>query len=205
MILIDDQPYGQSCPSDKTVRELARETCAATSDQARRMVVAIYCNGKAVTDDELNAVLDAPAGSFEQLELQTQPVAGLVRTTLEQAIALVDSAAPIRAAAADLLDGGDYVAAMGQFQKLLEIWRQLQQSLVFCSQALEINLDTLTLDGCRFTDLANLTKANLADLREAIRNQDPVLIGDLLRYDLEEVFAKWETLLRAMQQSVIKP
>lgn len=202
MILIDDQPYGQSCPPDKTVRELAQEACAETPGQARRMVVAVYCDGKAMDGADLNAVLDAPAASFGQLELQTQPVAALVRTTLEQAIALVESAGTVRSSAADLLERGDHVGAMGQLQKLLEIWRQAQQSLVFSGEALGIDLDSLEVEGTRFADLLTIMKANLADLREAMRNQDPVLISDLLRYDLEDVFNKWGSLLASMKSAV---
>jgi len=199
MILIDDQPYGQSCPPDKTVRELAQEACAETAGQERRMVVAVYCDGEAVEGEALNAVLDQPAVSFGQLALQTQPVAGLVRTTLEQAIALVESADDIRGSATDLLDRSEYAPAMKQLQKLLECWRQIQQSLVFCSEAMGINLDSLTVEGVQFADLVNTMKANLADLREAMCNHDPVLISDLLRYDLADVFAKWQALLRAVQ------
>lgn len=202
MILVDDRPYGQPCPPEKTVRDLARESCEPGAGQGRRMVVAIYCDGQAVADEALDAVLDSPASSFEQLELQTQPVAGLVRTTLEQAAGLVDDAAGVRHAAADLLDRGSNAEAMGELQKLLEIWRQLQASLVFSAEALGLDLDSLEVGGNRLPELVELMKANLADLREAIRNQDAVLIGDLLRYEMEEVFNRWASLLAGLKSSV---
>jgi hypothetical protein len=201
MLLIDDEPYGQSCPSEMTVRELARAVCADPSPQGRRLVVAVYRDGQPVPSDDLNAVLDAAVADFPDLALQTQPVAALVRSTLDQALAMLEDASGIRTAAADYLDQGRQPEAMQQIQKLLEIWRQVQQSLTFSAEALAIDLDSLEADGDRFPDLVNTMKANLEDLREAMRNQDPVLIADLLRYELEGVFMKWGRLLNGLRQS----
>lgn len=201
MILIDDQPYGQTCPAGMTVRELAHDVCSSVGPQSRRLVVAIYRDGQPLTDDELGAILDAPVADFADLALQTQPVAALVRSTLDQALAMLEDASAIRTAAADLLDQGRQPEAMQQIQKLLDIWRQTQQSLTFSAEALGIDLDSLEADGCRFPELIGTMKANLEDLREAMRNQDAILIADLLRYELEEVFTKWGRLLNDLRQS----
>jgi hypothetical protein len=202
MILIDDQPYNRPCAADKTVRELAHEVCADPDSRACRLVVAVYRDGQPVVADQLGAILDSPIASFDDLALQTQPVAALVRSTLDQALGMLAEASAARTAAADLLDRGRQPEAMQQIQKLLEIWRQLQQSLSFSAEALGINLDSLEADGCRFPDLVNTMKATLQDLREAMRNQDSVLIADLLRYEMEDVFNRWATLLAGLKASI---
>jgi hypothetical protein len=202
MILVDDRPYMQDCPSDRTVRDLAREVCADSPGEGRRMVVAVYCDGQAVAEKNLDAVLSAPLASFGELALQTQPVAALVRTTLEQAIAMLEELSAIRLAAADALDRGEEPAAMQEIRKLLQIWQQVQQSLVFSAEAMGIDLDSLEVEGYHFTNLVSQMKGGLGSLREAMCNHDAVLISDLLRYDLENLFAKWTSFLAMLGSSI---
>lgn len=202
MILVDDQPYEQPDSSALTVRELARKVCEGGCGEQRRIVVAVYCDGQPVEDHRLDNVLDAPMTGFTDLELQTQPVAALVGSTLDQAIAVLDDAGAVRTEAADLLDQGKGPDAMKQIQRLLDIWRQVQQSLAFSTEAMGIDLDSMSLGDERFSDLVALMKANLGDLRAAMTNQDPVLIGDLLRYELDEVFMKMRGLIERIRDSL---
>jgi hypothetical protein len=195
MILIDDQPYTPTCPADATVRELAHEVCAEPNPHGRRLVVAIYRDGQLVPDAELGDLLDAPRGNFPDLALQTQPVAALVRSTLDQALGMLEEASAARTAAADFLDHGRQPDAMQQIQKLLQLWRQFQQSLAFSAEALSVDLDALEIDNCRFSDVIAQMKATLEGLREAMRNQDAVLIADLLRYDMGAMIDQWNKLL----------
>jgi hypothetical protein len=200
MILIDDQPYTPACPADATVRELAHEVCTDASPHGRRLVVAIYRDGQPVPDTELGDVLNAPLDDFADLALQTQPVAALVRSTLDQALGMLEEASAARTTAADLLDHGRQPEAMQQIQKLLQLWRQFQQSLTFSAEALSVDLNSLEIDDCRFPDVINLMKAGLEGLREAMRNQDHVLVADLLRYDMADPFEKWGRLLEHLHQ-----
>ena len=202
MILIDDQPYSQPCPADKTVRELAQEICGDAGPRTRRLVVAIYRDGQPVGNHELGAVLDAPVADFGDLALQTQPAAALVRSALEQALTMLEEATAARMAAADHLDHGRHPEAMQQIQKLLEIWRQLQQSLTISAEALGVDLDALVIENVHLPEMINQMRANLEELREAMRNQDPILIADLLRYQMQDVFARWGDLLTAVRASV---
>lgn len=200
MILIDDQPYAPTCSADATVRELAHEVCADAGPQGRRLVVAIYRDGQPVPDGELGDVLDAPLGDFADLALQTQPVAPLVRSTLDQALSMLAEAAAARTAAADHLDHGRQSDAIPHIQKLLQLWRQFQQALTFSAEALSVDLDAIEVNDCRFTDVIAQMKASLENLREAVRNQDPVLMADLLRYDMADPFEKWGRLLEQLRE-----
>lgn len=200
MILIDDRPYPQPCPPEMTVRDLAREICADTT-LGRRLVVSLHCDGRPVADAEMDAVLDAPADSFDRLDLVTQPVAALVRTAMHQAMNLIDDASACRDAAADALERGERPAAMSELQKFLDIWRQVQESMLASAEALGVHLDSLDAGGCRFSELIGLMKTHLTDLRSAMRTQDLVLVGDILRYELEEVLTHWRGLLAALQSA----
>ncbi|MEP0841985.1 MAG: hypothetical protein HRF43_04655, partial [Phycisphaerae bacterium] len=126
MILVNDEPYAPACPSDKTVRAVAQAVCTSARPEQRRLVVALYCDGQAVSDEQLDAILDRPASDFGRIEFQTQPVGAMVRATLEQAVEAVHEADALRLAAADLLDAGDQPAAMKKLQAFFELWRQVQ-------------------------------------------------------------------------------
>src|SRR5688572_12481483 len=73
-ILIDNQPYQASCSAQKTIRELAQEFCSGGSRASQRVVIDVRCNGEAVPDERLEAVLEMPADDFERLEFQTRPI-----------------------------------------------------------------------------------------------------------------------------------
>lgn len=192
-ILVDDKPYQAENDPGMTVGHLAGEVCRAHG--GRRFVVALRCDEQPVPSDTLDSVLGRSISEFDQLELQTQPVANLVHAALEQAVIVFEDALPLRQQAAELLSEGRSEPAMDAFQKLLTTWRQVQETMVASVQALAINLDSVRVEGQGVADILAEIKPRLEELKDAMENGDHVVVSDVLAYDLEAPFARWMQLL----------
>ena len=199
-VLVDDQAYEITGPDDQTIAELANEVCNAKGHAGQRMVVGLRCDGQTVSNDKLTAVLQTPAGRFQRLELQTQPVAALVRATLTQALEVFEDSAASRHRVADLLDEGRHDAAMQQLQKFLNAWKQVQQCLVLSAQALEADLEAVRVNDLPLGQILDLIKTQLTGLKDAMETGDFVVVGDILRYEFDEPLAHWVALLKHLRQ-----
>lgn len=200
-MLIDDRPYTPTS-ADQTIGELAREICAVAPKDEPRMVVGLRCDGREIMQAELEAVLEQPAGTFGRVEFQTQPVRALVRSSLIAAINVFEQADASREQIADDLAGGRMADAMQKLQQLLSAWKQVQDTLAAAASAIELPLDQLNAGQRAFTDVLEQIRTQLVALRDAMTAADYVLVGDILRYELEEPFADWIQILQAAVQIV---
>lgn len=197
-ILVDDHSYQPAGGADQTVQELALEVVAAAAGSPR-MVVALRCDGSDIDEQRLTEVLAANVGSFDSVEIITQPVAALVKATLDQAIAVFDDASRSRGAIADALAEGRVNDAMESLQTLLNTWRQVQEALVGAAEGLELTLDDLSVEDHPLTELVAMIRTHLTELKDAMTDGDFVLLGDVVRYELEEPFRLWGQLLRQLR------
>lgn len=200
-ILVDDQPYQATGDSDQTVAELADEVSQASGPTPSRMVVGLRCDGQPVDDTQLEEILHAPARRFTRLEFETQSTTGLVRVTLDQTIGMFESSGPALQRAADLLDEGKQEEAMQAMQGFCELWRQGQQAVLLAAQALEVDLDHLMIDGRDTAAILEPIKTQLNALKDAMETGDLVLVGDVLRYELEEPLAGWIALMQRLRDA----
>ncbi len=196
-ILVDDLPYRSTGPANQTIQALVKEVCS--SPQATgRLVVALSCDGDLVPAERLGAVLESSVEGYAQLELQTVPICEQVMATLAQAIAVLRQAHELRIEAADRLNEGRQEAAMAAIQKVLEVFKQVQQTTIFSAQLLEIDLESLSAEGRTFIETLSLVKDQLNQLKAGMENQDFVLVSDALRYDLGDVVDAWLAILECL-------
>ena len=190
-IFVDDQPYISPGKTGQTVAELANEVCQNDTEPSHRLVVGIRCNGEQVGNDRLESILASPADEYDSIELLTQPVASLVKATLSQAIEIFEQSSENRRKAADLMAEGRQAEAMSHLQNFLEVWRQVQDSMLMCAQALRVNLEALKVNDLSLTDILEMIKNQLNDLKAAMETGDYVVVGDILRYEFEEPSGYW--------------
>jgi hypothetical protein len=89
---------------------------------------------------------------------------------------------------------------MQKLQELFRTLQQVQQALPVCAEALGVCLDDLTADGVSLTEALEIIREQLTSLKSAIEAGDFVLVGDILRYELEEPFTQWIELLRELKR-----
>ena len=70
------------------------------------------------------------------------------------------------------------------FEKLAEIWQTIKARQIQLSSAMEIELETLEIDGVSIGQHSEELNEYLEEAAKAIEGQDYVLLGDLLEYEL---------------------
>lgn len=188
-------------PPTQSLAELANEVCRASRQGHTRYVVSIRCDGQPVGQQELAAALQSPTDRYERVELQTQPIATLVRGTLEQAALVLEDSTCAREQAADLLAAGQQEAAMQVLHRFLEAWKQIHQTLAIVSQVLRIDLDDVSEGGTDLSTVLDALKARFIEIKDAMAQGDFVVVGDLLRYELSQPVERLVCLLRHLSRS----
>lgn len=198
-ILVDDRPYAINGSETSTVGDLAQEVCRSGDQNGHRLVVRMCCDGREVPQNDLEDVLATPLEQFSRLEMHTQPLSSLLATTIDQAIDMFNEADDLRGHIADLLSEGQQNESMEQLQKFLTVWRQVQDTLLVATQAMNIDLDTLTINEMGIGQILEMIKNQLNEMKEAMMSGDYVVVSDILRYEFDEPFEHWRTLLEELR------
>ncbi len=197
-VFVDEQPYLHAAAGFRTVGDLANRISRDTAGSPR-LVVGVCCDGQPVAPDRLDAVLASPLDGYQRIDLQTQPLPALVAGALEQAGRLAAEARLNRDRAADLLAEGQLQTAMHHLQRLFETWGQVHEAITVCAQALGRSLDDLSAGDRGLADVLGSLKTLLADLRDALLSQDLVVVGDILRYELNQPLDDLDALLAQLR------
>jgi hypothetical protein len=107
----------------------------------------------------------------------------------------------MRIRAADQLAEGRQDAAMQAFQQFVSGWKQLQESLVLCTAALEQDIDEIAVGECSVPQLLQSVKEQFSGLKEAMENRDHVLVGDILRYEFDQILTDLAGIFEYMKLS----
>ena len=204
-IFLNDEIYDGPTTSQQTVQQLADEICGQPIDDDAQMIVSILCDGQLVEPDQLDQVLASPIEQFGRLELQTVTIRGQVAATLQEAIAVLGNGHSICEHVADALSQGRHDDAMAEMQKLLELFRQAQQTTLLSCQLLGTQPSDLLSGPHSFDDLLEKIRQNLTDLKAGMESQDFVLVADLLRYEFTEPIEHWASFLKQLSQIATTP
>jgi hypothetical protein len=198
-VFLDQQPLESEPPPPETLAEWA----ALASLQARsrdRVIVGINCDGQPVGAERLDSLLDEQAEQFHRVEFNTCRTATLAGAALGQAAEVLAQLCASHTTAAELLHKGEHERAIGVLQTTFAGWSQVQQAVAKSSQLLDWSLDDMTLDdepvNTTFQKLAEV----LGEVRQALENQDYVLLADLLQYEFGPLATRWQRLLNHMRR-----
>lgn len=200
-ILVDSQPYPAGETAGQTLQQLADEVCAAGAEGEGRLIVGMACDGAPVEPGRLDEFLPQPVSNFETIELQTVSVRDQVVATVDQALEVLGESDQIREQVADELNQGHQEAAMVGLQKLLEIFKQVQQTTFLSSQLLGVSLESIQVDGADMMSILTAVKDRLNDLKAGMENQDFVAVADTLRYEFAEPLEAWTGILQSLRHS----
>lgn len=201
-ILVDGRPYRVPAETgSQTLQQLAETVCSPSTDERGRLVVGLACDGSAVQPDRLEELLARQVSSFESVELQTVALSEQVSVTLGQAIEVLGGADELREQVADDLTQGLQEAAMEGLGRLLETFKQVQQTTFLTSQLLSIPLETVRVGEQDLAAVLAGIKDRLNELKEGMESQDFVLVADILRYQFSEPLDSWMGILHALRDA----
>jgi len=98
-----------------------------------------------------------------------------------------------RAAAA--LQAGQRAQAMSVFRGCIEVWQQIQGSVLKVAALIRPALDEEAHEVARLTEASEALRDALAGVREALENDDPTALSDVIEADLAPLTGQWRQVL----------
>lgn len=198
-LFLDDQVIEQP-PEDGGSLEESLQRIQSTLRAAKRILVALCCDGEEMVGAAMVEALRKPASSYERIDLFSSTREDLVRDTMDQASNSLEETENATQQVAQMLIQGRSPDAIGQLAICLKVWQQVHD-------AVSKSLDLLGLDPTRTkirdesmdTALAR-PKEVLLQIKQALLAQDHVLLADLLQYEFAEVTDLWHQLIARIRQ-----
>jgi len=164
----------------------------------------VRCNGQDVPPQRLEEIMACNVTDFQQVELISgQPTVVVLDALNDTRRALAETFAKVQQSSVDLAKG-NLAKGMGAFVQCVGIWRQVHEAILQSAQLLDIDIERLVLQGRRIVDWLDDLKAKLQQIKEAVEAGDQVLLGDILRYELDQTLQDWENMLNALVEHVQK-
>ncbi len=186
----------------------ADETLQAVIDRLQgsrlgeNLVVSVVCDGKPLVDEELTRRLAQPLGDTRQVDLGSANRYALVATALREIAQQLADAGQHQSRSAENFQEGKIAEAMTGFTTFLDAWQMCQRALLECSNLLGEDLTAIECDGRPVREHLDSLADRLRELRGAFEARDAVLLADMIRYELPETCASWQTILGQLAETI---
>jgi len=199
-VLIDGKTIEAEVPEaeslEATLRRVQSDHCAPD-----RMVVGIRCDNREVSGQELSARLNAPASSVEKLEVLTSTRFELVATAMEQASSALQDTEIGSRRVGDLLSAGKTTEGIQSLGECLNVWQQIHDAVTKSISMLELDIESMTIRDEPLLTVLERPRNALLQIKEALTNQDYVLLADVLQYEFCDVTEQWYSVIAALRQA----
>ena len=195
-ILLDRSPAPSSAGLD------ADPTLAQALQWAQSQVQPDHVIVKVELDGELLGSASDNSGLLAErtLAISTRPRKDLALTTIGKLAALIEWLAPQHKDVAQLLEQGNTNTAMTRLAELISAWHQIQEAYSNLARFLNITMNQLPvrdLGSAGGEIVLNEFCNQLAEMQTALKNQDFVLLADILQYEMDGAVANWISLLES--------
>jgi hypothetical protein len=202
-IFLDDQPLAGQLGVDHTIADALAEAQTQLADSGR-MVFAMKCDDCELSADQVDAMLSRSISEFKRVQFVSGRCQSLAIETLRDAQReLGESFATVQEAAQHIA-AGELSGAMERLAKCLTTWSQIHQAVVLIGQLLKIDFEQIEAGDRPAMRWLELFADQLRDLKDAVISRDHVLLGDLLRYELDETLRGWEQVLASISRHISK-
>ncbi len=161
------------------------------------IILEIICDGDAITADNLDEALSAPLDQYARLELISGSPRKVVADTLHASRRSIADSSELAALAANELASGDLSKGMQRLIDCVDIWSRTHEAMVSGAHLLRLDLESLVIQDRRVVEWLRQPAAKLREIRDAIESRDHVLLGDILRYEMQEFLESWDQMLGA--------
>lgn len=196
-IYLDDKPVQISGESLADILQDTQSRLAPTG----RIVVEVLVDGESVVGQALESRADETITDRE-VRMTTAAPAELAREALAQARDRLNDAREARAKAADAFQEDRQRDALMQLGAMIEVWQQVQQTVLSVAQLIELDLDAFNVEDQPVTQLVDSLVEQLHQLRDGIQGGDIIALGDTLAYEWSTTIEKWDALIVAMDGRV---
>jgi len=198
-LYVDDQPVSIAVDSstllEEFLRRIQREVC-----KTGHIVHSLRCDGLPIASNQMANVLDRPISAFHRLDVTTGTTGMLVVEAMVQAgAALGETEERSRQAAQFLMEGkaGEGVDAL---RECISAWQQIHDAVVKSIAMMELNTETLRIEGQPVGEVVSKPRDALLQVRQALLNNDFVLLADLLQYEFDDATQQWHALINSVRK-----
>ena len=161
-----------------------------------KIIVKVELDGQPVDGSTLTLSRSAPLAGHH-VAVSTADQKQLALATIGKLAALIEWLAPQHAEIAAALEKGQTAPALQRLGGVLSAWQQIQQSYAGLMTLLQIKLEDVPVRDLTAADVIAEFCKQLTELQTALQNQDFVLLGDILQYEMEGAVKNWMSLLEA--------
>ncbi len=198
-VFVDDRPYQAALDDQEPLSALVNEVRDRVCD-AGRIVVHIRCDGTDITGAGFEERMTQPFGTYRRVDLFTGSPKDLVEDALDQADDLLRQSQEDRVRIVDALAAGRTSDAIDLLARCMHAWHQVHQGIANAVSILDLDVNSIQIDGKPAAGLLETTRDRLLQVRDAIEGRDFVLLSDTLQYEFEEVIHTWKGVVAALRQ-----
>lgn len=163
----------------------------------KRVVVEVQIDGQPLTGEQIVQQHTLALGEH-RVELFSASPTSLAIEVLDQMRLRLAENATLQKEAAELLQQDQPGSALTRVGESIEVWLQAEQAVRHATGLVEVDLDTIELEGEDFGFHTRELLSHLQTLKELIVADDVVGLADVLAYEWPEVTDRWDRLLGAI-------
>jgi len=198
-VYVDASPVADERVADGTVADALRQVQSAYCAPGR-MVVRVRCDGHDVLSDAMESTLQRRAASVARLEVFTATRTALIMDAMKQASNSLQGTEDACRRVAEMLTEGKVREAMETLGDCLRAWQQIHLAVTKSIAMLQLDVERMTLQDQPLVELLARPKEVLLQVRDALSNQDHVLLADLLQYEFSDVTDQWYALIARVRE-----
>lgn len=193
-VLLDHEP----CESTASTIGDAIADAARAAEARGRMIIEVVVDGTRWTESEL-AQPELVAGTAREITLLSTDPRALVAHTLDEASESLLEADALTRRAAEGIQANQDTEALQQLGDALGIWRHVQEAVLKCARAIDLNLDEFSTGSTPFPTSVERLHRELMAIQASIEAQDPAGLADTLLYELPDVTGEWREILETLR------
>jgi hypothetical protein len=118
-------------------------------------------------------------------------------TMLGKLAALIEWLSPQHREVAELLERGETKLALDRLHKIISEWHAIAAAYTNLAKMLHITLAELPVHDLNGELVLNEFCRHFEEIQTALRNQDFVLLADILQYEFDAAITNWMSLLES--------
>jgi hypothetical protein len=162
-----------------------------------KVIVKVRVDGQELEGEQLEHARAAAIGQ-RAIALATDSRTELAKRMIGRLAALVEYMGKQHHHVASLIEQGHGARALEQLGSVLSAWQRIQQSYSALLQLLNTGLDDLMVREMPASEVLSDFHRQLTEIAEALRNQDMVLLADIMQYEMDSAVANWMGLLESV-------
>jgi hypothetical protein len=196
-VVLDEKPFETAASN---VGEAITAAAESIEDDGR-VIVDVIVDGEKWNEQQLGSP-DRCGETASEVKLGSANLRELVAQTLHDASEALVVADQMQREAAEDLQADRHSEAMQQLGEALNTWISVQDAVMKSAQALQLDLETIAVEGGTVDESIARLNEQLRSLRTMLQSNDTVALADTLMYELPDVVAQWRETLASIREHV---